>query len=1159
MSASGQRQRRQGQQDRPITPIQAQQRRQQDWQQQEQRQQGQRIGQHRPRQDRQLAQIQQPQPRQQRSVELRAWWKSYLLRLLLEISPDVIGPTGISEILISTMIAFTRDLGQAQIRTDLRQRLSSMTNHHDNLLSLTPQQREMAAARSPLIEETIGRPQPLSGFIEQYGVNFIGWLISEMHAPLTDDNVRVFLMYDHVINEWAQAQGLIRIPTELQIRYGWIDYLSDQTYASLELNRHRYGGILNDQNFPDLLVDTMIELTRTLATANTEAELNQLAASLGARPSREAPVRAAIDGLIELTVGHAHPLTEQIIVKLEQILTRIEHVAETRPGRERRDLYSHYDIVYGIMHSNLYQWALTRPEIASQLVEAQQRQAQPRQQRPQNDQNDQNDWGRAEPVPAAPDFSAFRRRRRLLHDSDRRQAAQSADTWQDRIACKPTELRELERTLQRQLDRPELRGPLEQARRATQVLDQLRSELNYVFATEPDGQYKLAPYSAWQTRLDKAISQVRAVLPPAVATVILAARSLNTLKIIEKTLQYSSDRVEVDYLTAMVPKFKTGFKQIWRQAGPLAWVERQHDQIDQYYANNPWRALDEVIRATKTCIPIYMDEVRNRQEDLAMPLSHELRVEHAALNAPLLTADDKALLTTYFRARFLTHSAWEVISDAVRAGQPIPDIPPATFRLYDNEIVFKLRQAYKDEPVPDEIAHSLSAWKQLLQQQQQGQQHGSSSQHARSAQDRQFQQSQADDIPYLPARRLQLLERRSTLDPRLIQLYTSKLQILLDVRFRESYTPQSDHIIRVRLSSPPTVAEVLDVLHQLQAFQDVVEEEETYPRFHVVGELGIDEGGVMRRVLHTLVEFIRPYLLTVSISPGDAASCRPMVFYTLALKAGEPDDPVLTQLRAKLINDGGLAALFKLVFASNTPIDLPLWIGTKLMCATSRKNLDREYPDFNSVHFNYAAYNMVDPNEASRLRNLLDEDSVEYLDSHPQSEQSPAIKSLAKPEHRLKWLNAVLRKRLYYPSGKIEDMQDQRQVIHDLCTMKIPGHTSRFLSWLARSLLYLCRLDLSSMKVIGDDPLAAYLKRYISKLLADQNETQLTKLSIYVHGIASNRPIKIVPTGGDANMLPVAHTCFGYLDVPMAYPNYEHFVERLEKAMELAGPGLDLA
>jgi hypothetical protein len=178
---------------------------------------------------------------------------------------------------------------------------------------------------------------------------------------------------------------------------------------------------------------------------------------------------------------------------------------------------------------------------------------------------------------------------------------------------------------------------------------------------------------------------------------------------------------------------------------------------------------------------------------------------------------------------------------------------------------------------------------------------------------------------------------------------------------------------------------------------------------------------------------------------------------------------------------------------------------------------------------------------------MPDEQVSEYLPMYAQYPQNADIRQQASTANRMRWLNAVLKKRLYFPSGD-PAQRDFVLAIHQQLKAVLTRAQLRYV-------YNLFEIDLSGLQVVGDYVEGkAWLTQWISE--ADQN--QLRMLTIFVHGTVSNRKIGVQHSNVGIDALPVSHTCAGLLDIPL-YPDYRTFKQKLEYAIANTDSAMFLA
>jgi hypothetical protein len=190
---------------------------------------------------------------------------------------------------------------------------------------------------------------------------------------------------------------------------------------------------------------------------------------------------------------------------------------------------------------------------------------------------------------------------------------------------------------------------------------------------------------------------------------------------------------------------------------------------------------------------------------------------------------------------------------------------------------------------------------------------------------------------------------------------------------------------------------------------------------------------------------------------------------------------------------------------------------------------------------------------------MSEEQLGEYLPQYPQSSQVPQGAEYSS-SNKLAWLTTVLYKKLFYPYSA-----DTSQLINVIS--KMPAHWYPYRQY-GRTMYSVSMISglfkvpltqevISAIPVVpGHNPNASVTRNigYVRRFL-QAHPDRWEKTLVFIHG--SLRTDKEISINHVAGGFPVAHTCFGSLDVK-PYETYEQFEREFMYAMDNTS-GLHLA
>jgi hypothetical protein len=341
-------------------------------------------------------------------------------------------------------------------------------------------------------------------------------------------------------------------------------------------------------------------------------------------------------------------------------------------------------------------------------------------------------------------------------------------------------------------------------------------------------------------------------------------------------------------------------------------------------------------------------------------------------------------------------------------------------------------------------------------------------------------------------------------------------------------------------------------------------------RFRIQDQRGVDLGGVTRMILYKCAEFLSFKLK------------KDREFYYICYQDGTPlPDHYL----------GALTTFFLLVLLTGTKVDLPLSPGTLYLFANgNKKDLIYRHSDMSAQDSGWrggtrgeldapgkikletlmALYRMENPEELNMLLNMInmsDEQMAASLPDYPQSSQVPQGAEY-KSTTKLAWLTAVLHKKLFYPFTNDPLTLPKMSVLlpkiwYDESEMERPALLKEGPTYGMSMISSHFRIPMSAdvmlaiPVVAGRGSTGAVVNRNISHLkrFITEHPDRWEKLLVYIHG--SLRTDKEITINNVAGGLPVAHTCFGSMDVK-PYETYEQFERDFIYAMDNTS-GLHLA
>ena len=197
---------------------------------------------------------------------------------------------------------------------------------------------------------------------------------------------------------------------------------------------------------------------------------------------------------------------------------------------------------------------------------------------------------------------------------------------------------------------------------------------------------------------------------------------------------------------------------------------------------------------------------------------------------------------------------------------------------------------------------------------------------------------------------------------------------------------------------------------------------------------------------------------------------------------------------------------------------------------------------------------MEDPDDFRHILNMIemdDSDIADILPEYPQSKQVPeevAYNSGTK----LAWLETILYKKLFYPFSadtgvlKIIHATTRASVFNDYFPARISleGLSNYFVVQLTEEIMM--GIKIVRYEETDDGPEAERAILCLQTFIANHPE-RWADLLVYIHGsLRTDVPIRVNLVHGG---LPVAHTCFGILDVK-PYRTPEHFARDFIYAMD---------
>ncbi len=314
-------------------------------------------------------------------------------------------------------------------------------------------------------------------------------------------------------------------------------------------------------------------------------------------------------------------------------------------------------------------------------------------------------------------------------------------------------------------------------------------------------------------------------------------------------------------------------------------------------------------------------------------------------------------------------------------------------------------------------------------------------------------------------------------------------------------------------------------------------------KFTIQDQAGYDMGGVTRMVMYKLGEYLSTTLKKVN------------GLHYLCYEDGTP-------LKDKFLKH--MATFFMLVMITGTKVDLPLSFGIVFALAKGNKSKILKAPGLMPLETLMALFRREDPEELKALINTLnmtDAELAEILPDYPQSSQVPQGTEY-KSSNKLAWLYSVLFKKLFYPYSA--NTSPLVKVINMLPDFWYSYSSMRATEYSVSMIAELFKVPLtleiiSAIPVVSefDDEHAESITRnieFLKRFLRTHPELW-EKTLVYIHG--SLRTDKEITIRHSFSGLPVAHTCFGSMDV-RPYDTYEQFEREFIYAMENTS-GLHLA
>lgn len=344
----------------------------------------------------------------------------------------------------------------------------------------------------------------------------------------------------------------------------------------------------------------------------------------------------------------------------------------------------------------------------------------------------------------------------------------------------------------------------------------------------------------------------------------------------------------------------------------------------------------------------------------------------------------------------------------------------------------------------------------------------------------------------------------------------------------------------------PTQLSDLEFIALLSSCYSIVNSRQI-PSFTVANSPGSDFGGVTRTIIQLLVGYLRRHLSRLPRTDlpqrqqqrqQSQGACNWQIQYTLWW----PER--MAHLREM---PEFLAGFLALVLNTRNQADLSLSIGCRVLLTFG------DNPILENVYFNLALYALQDPQATQALVAMMteyaDPELTELVGDHNQTQSvQRQLGQRFSPAKRLNWLNGVLRKLLYYPSGDRAEMTF-------ILAIREALHRSVPLDLLL-TIPTVFEVDLNHVEIQIERPLdpinrrvAGYVRQYYR---TSDDETKRQFLS-FVHGTVSNKPIivKLIKSW-PTSRFPEAHTCFGHLDLP-PYSSLAEFVDKLTQGMANSG------
>jgi hypothetical protein len=375
-----------------------------------------------------------------------------------------------------------------------------------------------------------------------------------------------------------------------------------------------------------------------------------------------------------------------------------------------------------------------------------------------------------------------------------------------------------------------------------------------------------------------------------------------------------------------------------------------------------------------------------------------------------------------------------------------------------------------------------------------------------------------------------------------------------------TYRADQFYEIRIELDSLPDILTPTKFAHIMRQISYQLSRREhndisdCIVSFAVADQMGSDMGGVTRMVLYKLAECLGKILKKSSEG-----------LYYLVKTDGSPlSIPFMMNV----------TLFIKLVVLTNTKVDLPLNYGTiymltnRIFLSRVGDNLSIKDPWKLNLDILMALYNMQNPTELKSLISLIgmsDEDMEEYLPMYLQSTQSTQsaqkgqtseyFKTSQVPqavEHnqntRLAWLQLTLYKKLFHPYSEKPPVIHLDNVISSSADNRwFPYGVQEFASYFKIPLNSEVMLQIPIISSSQeDDPIIERNIEHVKRFIVD-NPTRWEIMLVFIHGsLRTEKEITINKVSGG---LPVAHTCFGSLDL-RPYTRYEDFERDFILAIE---------